>query len=88
MSEKDSTAKILKLHKQERKLLVKHLNFSTVLANSVIEGDFCRKACPQKRIHGKSFDWDKHCGCYLGERGCDALRKYDDFYRELKDMDG
>jgi len=78
-------AKILKLCEQERKLLIKHLASSNVLANCVIESDFCRKACPQKRKHGKSFAWEKHCGCYLGERGCDALRKYDEFYRELKD---
>ena len=69
----DSTAKILELHKQERKLLTEHLSSSNVLANCVIQGDFCNKACPQKRKHGKAFKWKEHCCHYLGERGCDVL---------------
>ena len=45
MSEKDSTSKILKMHPQERKLLIEHLGSRNALADCVIQGDFCEKAC-------------------------------------------
>ncbi|KKN16747.1 hypothetical protein LCGC14_0972840 [marine sediment metagenome] len=84
MNKKDSTAKILEMHKQERKLLIEHLASPDVLALCVIESTYCKKACPQKRKHGKLFDWGKHCCYYLGEKSCEALSEYDSFYRELK----
>lgn len=84
MKTKDLTLKLLNLPDQERELLKEHLGFPNELAASVIEGDFCEKACPQKREHGKSFNWEKHCGCYLGETSCSSLENYDAFYRFLK----
>lgn len=84
METKDLTLKLLNLPDQEKKLLKGHLSSSNELSSSVIEGDFCEKACPQKREHGEAFNWGKHCGCYLGERSCNSLKNYEDFYRSLK----
>ena len=84
MEKKDLALKLLGLPGSERELLKEHLESCNELAKSVIERDFCGRACPQKKKFGKSFNWAKHCGSYLGETLCKPAEEYDSFYRSLK----
>jgi len=84
MTTKGLASKLLKMPEQERALLIEHLGYSSELAQSVIIGEFCDKACPQKRKYGKEYKWSKYCGCYLGETPCKSAQNYEDFYRSFK----
>ncbi|MFH1364977.1 MAG: hypothetical protein ABIH28_00115, partial [archaeon] len=81
---KDLVLKLLKLPIVQMELLRGHLGYKEELAQSVISSDFCSIACPEKRVHGKEFNWEKHCGHHLGESSCSSGEAYDSFYRFLK----
>jgi len=86
MEKKDLILKLLNFPDSERELIKEHLESHNELSKSHVEMDFCGKVCPQKKKLGKSFDWGKHCGHYLGETSCKLAEDYYSLYRELKEL--
>lgn len=62
----------------KRDLIKRLLEYKVNPSKDLVISEFCEGLCPQKKKYKEDFSWEKHCGCYAGEKSC---QEAEDFYQ-------